>query len=56
VDRTADIVFTIKAAGYKSERLPELVADLVRLKMDVVIADGAEAALAAERGIGGSGN
>jgi putative ABC transport system substrate-binding protein len=45
-----NFVFTIKGAGYKSERLPELVADLVRLKMDVVIVDGAEAALAAKRG------
>ena len=45
-----NFVFTIKAADYKSERLPELVAELVRLNVDVVIVDGAEAALAAKRG------
>jgi putative ABC transport system substrate-binding protein len=44
-------VLTIKAAGFKSERLPELVAELVRLNVDVVLVDGAEAALAAKRGI-----
>jgi len=46
-----NFVFTTKAAGYKSERLPELVAELVRLNVDVVLVDGAEAALAAKRGI-----
>jgi putative tryptophan/tyrosine transport system substrate-binding protein len=45
-----NFVFATKAAGYKSERLPELVAELVRLNVDVVIADGAETALAAKRG------
>ena len=45
-----NFVFTIKAAGFKSERLPELVAELVRLNVDVVLVDGAEAALAAKRG------
>jgi putative ABC transport system substrate-binding protein len=45
-----NFVFTIKAAGHKSERLPELVAELVRLKMDVMVVDSAESALAAKRG------
>ena len=45
-----NFVFTIKTAGFKSERLPELVAELVRLNVDVVLVDGAEAALAAKRG------
>jgi putative ABC transport system substrate-binding protein len=49
VDRRAEL-FATKAAGYKSERLPELVAELVRLNVDVVLVDGAEAA-AAKRGI-----
>jgi len=46
-----NFVLTIKTAGFKSERLPELVAELVRLNVDVVLVDGAEAALAAKRGI-----
>ncbi len=43
-------VLTLKAADYRSERLPDLVAELVRLKMDVLVADSAEGALAAKRG------
>jgi len=39
-----------KFAQYKSERLPELVAQLVQLKVDVIVVSTAEAALAAKHG------
>jgi len=46
-----NFVFVTKTAAYKSERLPELISELVQLNVDVVLVDGAEAALAAKRGI-----
>jgi len=44
------IVVILKTAQYKSERLPELVAELVLLKVDVLVVATAEAALAAKHG------
>ena len=45
-------VVTPKFAQYRSERLPELVAELVQLKVDVMVVSTAEAALAAKHGAG----
>jgi ABC-type uncharacterized transport system substrate-binding protein len=45
-------VVTPKFAQYRSERLPELVAELVQLKVDVMVVSTAEAALAAKYGAG----
>jgi len=44
-----NFVLTIKAAQFKSEQLPELAAELVQLKVDIMIVDTAEAALVAKR-------
>ena len=43
-------VVTSKFAQYKSELLPKLVAELVQLKVDVIVVATAEAALAAKHG------
>jgi putative ABC transport system substrate-binding protein len=43
-------VVTSKFAEYKSERLPKLVAELVQLKVHVIVVATAEAALAAKHG------
>ena len=45
-----NFVLTPKAALFKSERLPGLVAELVQLKVDVIVVSTAEAALAAKHG------
>ena len=44
-----NIVFEYKYAGGYVDRLPELAADLVRLKVDVIVTSGEPAALAAKR-------
>ena len=44
-----NIVFEYRFAEQKSERLPELAAELVRLKVDLIVATGAQASLAAKR-------
>jgi putative ABC transport system substrate-binding protein len=44
-----NIVYERRYADNHLERLPELAADLVRLKVDVIVADGTLAPLAAER-------
>jgi putative ABC transport system substrate-binding protein len=45
-----NFVRTPKYASFKSERLPELVAELVQLKVDVIFVSNAETALAAKHG------
>jgi putative ABC transport system substrate-binding protein len=45
-----NFVFVPKYAQFKSERLPELVGELVQLKVDVIVVLAAEAALAAKHG------
>src|SRR5262249_55299882 len=45
-----NVVILHKTAEFRSERLPELVAEFVDLKVDVIVAVSAEAALAAKRG------
>ena len=45
-----NITILRRAAEFKSERLPAIVAELVDLKVDVIVAVSAEAALAAKRG------
>jgi putative ABC transport system substrate-binding protein len=44
-----DIVFEPRFAHFKSEQLPELVAEVLRLKIDVIVVSSTEAALAAKR-------
>src|SRR5262245_13689319 len=44
-----NIVFERRFAENRLERLPELAADLVRLKVDVIVAGGTLAPLAAKR-------
>src|SRR5438034_3897719 len=44
-----NVVFEYRYAENRSERLPELAADLVRLKVDVIAAAGTLAPLAAKR-------
>ena len=44
-----NLVIEWRSAEGKSERLPELVAELVRLKVDVLAAAGTPAALAAQK-------
>lgn len=39
----------LRSAEAKSEKLPELAAELVRLKVDVIVTSGTPAALAAKR-------
>jgi putative ABC transport system substrate-binding protein len=45
-----NFLLTIRTAQFNSERLPELVAELVQLKVDIIIVDTAEAAVVAKRG------
>ena len=44
-----NITIEYRFAEQKPERLPELAADLVRLKVDLIVATGAPAALAAKK-------
>jgi ABC-type uncharacterized transport system substrate-binding protein len=44
-----NIVFEPRFAHFKSEQLPELMAELLRLKIDVIVVSSTEAALAAKR-------
>ena len=44
-----NITIEYRFAEQKPERLPELAADLVRLKVDLIVVTGAPAALAAKR-------
>jgi len=44
-----NIAFEYRWAGGKTERLPDLAAELVRLKVDVVVTDGTPPALAARK-------
>ena len=44
-----NITIEYRFAEQKRERLPELAADLVRLKVDLIVATGATPALAAKR-------
>jgi putative ABC transport system substrate-binding protein len=44
-----NIAFEYRWAGGKSERLPELAAELVRLKIDVIVTDGTPPARAARK-------
>ena len=43
-----NIVFEYRWAEGKAERLPELAADLVRIKVDIIMANAVQAALAAK--------
>ena len=45
-----NFILTTRFARFKSERLRELVAELVQLKVDVIVVSTAEAALAAKHG------
>jgi putative ABC transport system substrate-binding protein len=47
---TKNITIDYRFAEQKNERLPDLTADLVRLKVDVIVASGARPALAAKQG------
>jgi len=44
-----NLIVEYRAAGGKSERLDDLVAELIRLKVDVIVTGGTPAALAAKR-------
>jgi putative ABC transport system substrate-binding protein len=44
-----NIAIELRAAEGKYERLPDLAAELVRLKVDVIVTQGTPAALAAKR-------
>ena len=44
-----NLIVEYRAAGGKSERLDDLVAELIRLKVDVIVTGGTPAALAARR-------
>ena len=44
-----NITIEYRFAEQKSERLPELAADLVRLKVDLIVASGGPSALAAKK-------
>ncbi len=44
-----NIAFEVRSAEGRVERLPDLVADLIRLKVDVIVAGGTPAPLAAKR-------
>jgi ABC transporter substrate binding protein len=44
-----NIAFEYRFAEQKTERLPELAADLVRLKTDLIVVSGTQAALEAKR-------
>jgi putative ABC transport system substrate-binding protein len=44
-----NITFEYRFAEQKNERVPELAADLVRLKVDLIVAPGGPSALAAKR-------
>jgi putative tryptophan/tyrosine transport system substrate-binding protein len=43
-----NVIFEYRFAEQKNERLPELAADLVRLKVDLIVVSGAPSALAAK--------
>jgi putative ABC transport system substrate-binding protein len=43
------VIFEARGADGRSERLPALVAELIRLKVDVIVTGGAAAAVAAKR-------
>ena len=45
-----NVVITARSVDFRSDRLPELVAEMVQLKVDVIVTVSAEAALAAKRG------
>jgi len=45
-----NVVLTTRFAQFKSERLREMVAELVRRKVDVIVVQSAEGALAAKQG------
>jgi len=45
-----NVTILYRTAEFKSERLPAIVAEFVDLKVDVIVAVSAEAALAAKRG------
>ena len=45
-----NVVLTTRFAQFKSERLREMVAELVRRKVDVIVVQSAEGALAAKHG------
>ena len=45
-----NLTILYRTAEFRSERLPAIVAELVKLKVDVIVAVSAEAALAAKRG------
>jgi putative ABC transport system substrate-binding protein len=47
-----NLVIELRSAGGRYERLPELAADLVRLKVDVIVAAGAPAVAAAQKATG----
>src|SRR6267378_1701763 len=44
-----NITIEYRFAEHKSERLPELAADLARLKVDLIVVSGVGAALAAKK-------
>ena len=44
-----NITIEYRFAEQKNERLPELAADLVRLKVDLIVASGGPSALAAKK-------
>jgi putative tryptophan/tyrosine transport system substrate-binding protein len=46
---TKNIAFEYRFAEQKNERLPELAADLVRLKVDLIVVSGTKPALAAKK-------
>jgi putative tryptophan/tyrosine transport system substrate-binding protein len=44
-----DIVIEYRFAEGKEDRLPDLAADLIRLKIDIIVVGGADATLAAKK-------
>jgi putative ABC transport system substrate-binding protein len=44
-----NIVFEYRFAEYKNERLPDVAADLVRLKVDLIVVTAGTSALAAKK-------
>ena len=49
MDRGKEYYHRVPVCRAKAERLPELAADLVRLKVDLIVVSGAPAALAAKK-------
>jgi putative tryptophan/tyrosine transport system substrate-binding protein len=47
-----NIIIEYRYAESRTERFPDLVADLLRLKVDMIVASGTQANLAAKRGTG----